>query len=413
MIKLSLKLLFLLLLVTQIVFSQVRLKIGTDPTNMTSSSAVLELESASKGLLLPRLGRTSVSNGTTIPSGLLIYDTAARCTRVYQNGVWSACLNAGGTNQSSNGTAFVNSYSCSTPSGNLIIGAASSATLTIIASVTTAGTYAITATANGVTFSGSGTVTTGNNTIILNSTGTPISASTTTFALNTNPSCSTTVSVGTAYAICDGTSPTEVVEIVSSTGKTWMDRNLGASRAATSANDLYAYGCLYQWGRGNDGHAGILWISSTDGIGINTYTTILSTSSTTINSLFIYAPNSPNNWLVTANTNLWQSTTQTNNPCPSGFRLPTLTEFTAEVNAYSLTTANLAYNSIFKFTTAGLRHSNTLNAIVNYEGTEGNYWTSSVYPLDGDSYGRKFTTNSSFLNFNRAVGNSVRCIKGN
>jgi hypothetical protein len=33
-----------------------------------------------------------------------------------------------------------------------------------------------------------------------------------------------------------------------------MDRNLGAARVATSSTDEEAYGDLYQWGRGTDGH---------------------------------------------------------------------------------------------------------------------------------------------------------------
>ena len=48
---------------------------------------------------------------------------------------------------------------------------------------------------------------------------------------------------------------TKVVDVYSpKTGKTWMDRNLGASRAATSSKDSEAYGDLYQWGRAADGH---------------------------------------------------------------------------------------------------------------------------------------------------------------
>ena len=38
------------------------------------------------------------------------------------------------------------------------------------------------------------------------------------------------------------------------TGRTWMDRNLGASQVATSVTDEFAYGDLYQWGRYADGH---------------------------------------------------------------------------------------------------------------------------------------------------------------
>ena len=33
-----------------------------------------------------------------------------------------------------------------------------------------------------------------------------------------------------------------------------MDRNLGATQAATSSTDVDAYGDLYQWGRFSDGH---------------------------------------------------------------------------------------------------------------------------------------------------------------
>jgi hypothetical protein len=42
---------------------------------------------------------------------------------------------------------------------------------------------------------------------------------------------------------------TQVVEVQNPvTGRIWMDRNLGASRAATSPTDSEAYGDLYQWG---------------------------------------------------------------------------------------------------------------------------------------------------------------------
>src|SRR6056297_394486 len=38
------------------------------------------------------------------------------------------------------------------------------------------------------------------------------------------------------------------------TGKIWMDKNLGASQVATASDDEDAYGDLYQWGRAADGH---------------------------------------------------------------------------------------------------------------------------------------------------------------
>ena len=38
------------------------------------------------------------------------------------------------------------------------------------------------------------------------------------------------------------------------TGRTWLDRNLGADRVATSAMDAQSYGWYFQWGRKADGH---------------------------------------------------------------------------------------------------------------------------------------------------------------
>jgi hypothetical protein len=42
--------------------------------------------------------------------------------------------------------------------------------------------------------------------------------------------------------------------VVGANGKIWMDRNLGASRVATSSTDSVGFGDLYQWGRAKDGH---------------------------------------------------------------------------------------------------------------------------------------------------------------
>jgi hypothetical protein len=52
---------------------------------------------------------------------------------------------------------------------------------------------------------------------------------------------------------CSNT-PTAVVAVLNpATRKIWMDRNLGANRAATSSTDTEACGDLYQWGRRADG----------------------------------------------------------------------------------------------------------------------------------------------------------------
>lgn len=213
-------------------------------------------------------------------------------------------------------------------------------------------------------------------------------------------------------AICDGSTPTTVVDITSSTGKVWMDRNLGASRVATSATDYYAYGCLYQWGRGNDGHASIIYSSSSSASPINGSTATLSTTDTPGNALFITVTTSPVDWRSPQNNSLWQGVGSINNPCNAGYHVPTSAELIAEFTTYSITNAATAYTNGpsggFKFVLAGYRDSN--NATPYNQGTFGGYWSSTVNG-NGANYrgiGSGITRNA--VNF-RSGGMSVRCLK--
>jgi uncharacterized protein (TIGR02145 family) len=104
------------------------------------------------------------------------------------DGLSIRCIYAG--NPSTNGTAAVSAYTCSTASaGTMAAGVAvSGVTQTITANVTTVGTYNISTTANGVTFAASGTFAgTGAQNILLTATGTPIAAGNNSFTLNTTP----------------------------------------------------------------------------------------------------------------------------------------------------------------------------------------------------------------------------------
>jgi uncharacterized protein (TIGR02145 family) len=103
------------------------------------------------------------------------------------------CIEATTVHPSTNGTAVVSGYSCSTASaGTMVAGiAVSGVTQTITATVTTVGTYSISTTANGVTFAGSGTFAgTGAQNIVLTASGTPTAAGSNSFTLNTTPNCS-------------------------------------------------------------------------------------------------------------------------------------------------------------------------------------------------------------------------------
>ena len=188
-----------------------------------------------------------------------------------------------------------------------------------------------------------------------------------------------------------------------------MDRNLGATRVATSSTDHLAYGSLYQWGRGSDGHELITWSSSTTGTPVNGTTTTLSITDQPGNANFILAPSSPFDWRSGQNVNLWQGVSGVNNPCPSGYRIPTEAEWNAE--RLSWTGGNNAAGALaspLKLPVAGYRGVSD-GSLVNV-GTGGLYWSSTVSSTNA----RYLFFSSNFTDVdtgNRAYGFSVRCLK--
>jgi uncharacterized protein (TIGR02145 family) len=188
--------------------------------------------------------------------------------------------------------------------------------------------------------------------------------------------------------------------VVSKTGRIWMDRNLGASQVATTPTDALAYGDLYQWGRGADGHQ----------IRTSGTTTNLSASDKPGNNLFIIAGQSPWDWRSPQNNSLWQGPFGVNNVCPTGFRLPTVSEWDAERATWSSNNSSGGFASPLKLTLGGFRHgmTNSLNLV----STAGHYWTSTTngfsFPMNLD-----ISPNTAWSNNydGRSHGLSVRCIK--
>jgi uncharacterized protein (TIGR02145 family) len=167
--------------------------------------------------------------------------------------------------------------------------------------------------------------------------------------------------------LCDGLIPPSGYEIVESSGKCWLDRNLGASQVATSSTDAAAYGDLYQWGRAADGHE-----SRTS---LTTYTQ--SSTDTPGHDKFI---NGSSDWRNPQNDNLWQGVSGTNNPCPIGYRLPTEAEWEAERASWSSNNAAGAFGSPLKLPVAGYRNNSNGSLII--VGSNGYYWSSTI---DGTS----------------------------
>lgn len=200
--------------------------------------------------------------------------------------------------------------------------------------------------------------------------------------------------------------PTDVYN--PTTGKIWMDRNLGASQVATSSTDFNAYGSLFQWGRAADGHQLITWTSATAGTAVNGNVSGPYNSDTPSTVLFITVANSPYDWRTNQNINLWQGLNGFNNPCPWGYRLPTVTEWSAELASWPSNNADGAYNSMLKLTLAGLRSRD--RGDVNYTGVSASYSSSTVDGINSNIL--SITTTDAAIGISvRARGSSVRCIK--
>ena len=191
---------------------------------------------------------------------------------------------------------------------------------------------------------------------------------------------------------------TEIVEVTNpKTGLIWMDRNLGASRVAERFDDEVAYGDLYQWGRLADGHQ-----KRTSG-----KTGKLSASDRPGHGDFILSYAAPYDWRLPQNDELWQGVDGVNNPCPTGYRLPTNAEWELERKSWKSNTREGAFGSPLKLPAAGFHLS---SGLMHYVGSRGGYWTSTVsgkearYLYFGNSTAR-------MSDYRRANAVSVRCLK--
>jgi hypothetical protein len=108
----------------------------------------------------------------------------------------------------------------------------------------------------------------------------------------------------------------EYCEIVSATtGKIWLDRNLGSPKVCSAYNDTQCYGDYYQWGRNADGH------QKSDSITSNTRLGSLGAKS----DKFVIGYE---DWTVSDGNGSLRSANW--NPCPPGYRIPTIDELSGE-----------------------------------------------------------------------------------
>jgi uncharacterized protein (TIGR02145 family) len=369
------------------------------------ASALTELSSTTQGFLPPRMTDAQRVLIASPADGLIIFNTTTGCPNYYFGGNWHQwCGEMIGT---------ITALNCgsATTNGTLYAGTAATGVSSTVPytggnggahngqSVASTGVTGLTATLSAGTFAN------GIGSLTYTISGTPNGPGTANFALSIGgQSCTFTRTVNAAPVypagsiFCNGI-PTAVVDVTNPvTGKIWMDRNLGASQAATGSTDTAAYGDLYQWGRGADGHqcrnsATTFTLSSTDQPG---------------HGDFILANSGINDWRSPQNNNLWQGVNGVNNPCPSAYRLPTDAELEAERTSWMSNNDAGAFASPLKFPVAGFRDASA--GSLASVGSNGFYWSSTVNGTFANFL--YFFSSIAYMNLNfRARGLSVRCLK--
>jgi hypothetical protein len=391
-------------------------------------SAKLDVTSTTQGFLPPRM-TTAQRNAIINPAeGLIIYNITTSCLNIRSSNVWNTfCGSIDGSISSlgcNSATLFGTFKKNQTVNNCYIIlpykggngGSYQGFT------VNSSGVNGLKATIVPGYFG------VGDGTLTLNISGTPSSSGIASFSISIGgQSCLLSTinvlpldfecGVSTVSFNYKGSTVTYGTIFNDTTKRCWLDRNLGAQQVPTSTVHQVGFGDLFQWGRGDDGHQSRNSTLSFD----------ISSSDTPGHNKFIIDTTSQHfNWRIPLNPNAWQGVNGINNPCPTGFRVPTKSEFLQEINSWEIENINGGFDSKvskLKFTLNGYRAPGNIAGLIAgeiyYTPTIGHYWTSTVSPTS--EINKDYVYRSEYVSIDgsgvasssslRSSGRAIRCIK--
>lgn len=203
----------------------------------------------------------------------------------------------------------------------------------------------------------------------------------------------------------------------------------------------YTYGKLYQWGRKyGQGYSGPLYSQTGTKEGQYLDASVPTVGRATsiddgsndyyANVFFSSSYKNAYHWLSTMHHDAWNAGTENNpikttyDPCPSGWRVPTILELkelgrnksvwttnASNQNGYWLSGANIYSLSVPQvfFPAAGLRNASDNSA--NCRGSDGAYWSSGTGYFSGQRMEFETSSYVEYYTMNCGAGHSVRCVK--